>query len=307
MHIKNKYLIFLSVFAVLFFVSSSVYALELSYPRIPGAIPPQDFIKTASTDEVPIYFIKYIFNLIILASGIIFFGALVYAGVQYLTSSGKPEKIISAKEKLTAVFFGLLILLSSSILLETISPQFTNLKIPALKPLEIVAQPNIQPIFSENIYTSIDFEMPLGRIIESIFETYISKIPEPQKEETPRITRFNNIIDAIEKNINALKKQSEDLKGYADQCSCQSTKPKTPCGGNISGNTTWKCGCASCSATTPVSSDPCRDVRGEIQDAENKNKEAINNLIAEQVKMEGEVLSLREELDRLERARKFLD
>jgi hypothetical protein len=262
MHTKNKYLIFLSVFVVLLFISSSAYALELNYPRIPGAVPPQDFIKNASTDEIPVYFVKYLFNLIIWASGIIFLGASISAGLQYLISSGKPEKIISAKEQLTAVFWGLLILLSSYLLLGTISPQFTKLKIPVLKQPGIVKQPEIPPVVSENINTSVDFEMPFGRIIETIFETYIFRIPEPQEEETPRITRLNSIVDATEDNINALKKQSEDLENYANQCSCQSTSPKTPCGGIKSLIITWKCSCSSCSATTPCSSDPCKDEIG---------------------------------------------
>ncbi len=278
-----------------------VYALEINYPRIPGFIPPQDFINNPSEDILSLY-IKYIFNLALWLGGIIALGGLIYGGIRYLISTGKPEAIISAREQITAAFFGLLILLSSYLILNTISPQFTGLKLEKPSAIQIPETTIGPPPPVERINTSIDVEMPFGRIIDKLFETYISDYPAPQQTETPRMERIENDVRAIISEQNSgiadnLKSQSENLKTEANNCRCNLIRPDPPCNHP---------GCGDCPPRY-CTCDPCKNVRNNIQENEDKNKEEINNLTAKNIEIEEEVRLLEEELDRLKRAEKFIE
>lgn len=283
-----------------------LFFLEIIYPRIPGALAPQDFLNTTLPEDVLSLYAKYLVNLCIWTGGILALGGLIYGGILYLISTGKPERMSSAKNQISGAFFGLLILLSSYLILKTLSPQFINLKIPTLQTVQIPVKPDVPLPETTAINSSIDVEMPFSRIIENLFETYISDYPKPEEEKIPRMTRIKNIAETTKEITNKLLNQSENLKNAADECSCRQTDPEQPCGNNKSGNTTWKCSCGGCSATKPCTCDPCSDVRGEIQDNENKNKAEINNLSIKNTETEQEVRLLEEELDRLKRAEKFI-
>jgi len=296
-------------------------ALEINYPNLPGMSPP------TNNSSLPDY-IKYIFNLALWAGGLLALGSLIYGGIRYLISSGKPETIISARNQINAAFFGLLILLSSYLVLKTINPQFVNLKIPLLNPIETVQKKQVSVPTVGLLKSSIETEMPFGRIIEKIFEIYISDFPEPENKKTPRITRIkNNVITTKELTDNLLS-QSEDLKTAAHKCTCHSTDPVPRCGsrsGCGGPDTEWKCGCGGCSSREECTCDPCEKVRGDIQSTEQKNLENIylgtnmsqtdesgkkttitTSLIGEMQKTITEVKDLKIELDRLKRAEKFI-
>jgi len=307
------------------------FLLEIIYPRIPGALPPQDFLQTAPSEVHLSLYVKYFVNLSIWAGGILALFFLIYGGIKYLTSTGKPEALVSAKNQITGAFFGLLILLSSFLILKTINPEFTILELPSLKPIDIKVPPYIEPPKVTAIQTSIDTEIPFSRIIEKLFETYISDYPKPKDPLLPRMLRIKNISRAVigqdkDKGLaDKLKDQSQALKEAADKCSCQSTEPVTPCGGITTDNTTWKCDLSGCSATEPVTSDPCAKVRGNIQkteeenlnviykgtgivqfDKNNKKNKITTNLKEKQIKTGEEVRLLKEWLDRLKRAEKLI-
>lgn len=295
---KNlKYNLFFLV--VLFFLFSNinyVFALDINYPRLPGARPPQDFVGNVPSEEVLSHYINYIFNFIIWISGILAFGALVFAGIQYLISTGKPEKIISAKERMSAAFLGILLLLASFLILKTISPQFVILEIPKPEPIEIIKKPEIPLPSIEAIRTSIDTEMPIGRIIEKVFETYISDYPKPEEEKEPRMKRIKENAKNTLAHVTNLADQSANLKGYTDQCECGYTHPDPRCNHS---------GCDNC-PPPDCTCDPCEPVRSQIQDEENKNLTEIASLVEEQRKTTEEILSLKTEIGRLERAESFI-
>lgn len=294
--------------------ASFVFALEIDYPRIPGTIPPQDF-ETFPTEDIPSLYAKYIINLVIWASGMIALGALIYGGIRYLTSTGKPEAMTSAKEQISGAFFGLLILLASFLVLQTLSPQFIVLKLPSPEPIAEVSKPPISPPPTEEFRSSINTEIPFGKIIEEgVFE---GTIPW---EEGKRIPRIYNNAQTTKELANKLKEQSENLKNASDECSCGNA---TPCC-EISPRPGCRSG-TDCSTKPGCTCDPCKPVRGKIQDAEQKNLEAIfsgtgitytnksgeevtvtTNLIAEQIKTGEEVRLLKEQLARLEKAEKFM-
>lgn len=269
-----------------------VYALEITYPRVPGAAPPQDFIATALPEDIVSLYIGYFFNLTIWLGGLIALTALIYGGLRYLTSTGKPEVLVSAKNQITAAFLGLLLLLSSFLILKALSPQFIAFRAPRIEPIEIEEKPEIALPVKE-VKTSIDLEIPFGRIIEKIFESYISE-PEPE-QEIPRIGRIENNLETTKEIVDKLETQSENLKASSDACECfKNTVPDPPCN---------YFNCPPCpKPNTECSCDPCKPVREQIQNTEEDNQREINNLVSQQIKTEQEVASLKEWLYRLERA-----
>lgn len=101
--------------------------LENNYPVIGNATAPD-----SSKADVPT-FVRYIFNFALIAAAFIAFGALVYGGIKYLTSSGNAGKTGDAKEIIFAAFLGLGVLLFSWIFLDTINPNLTKIELPALR------------------------------------------------------------------------------------------------------------------------------------------------------------------------------
>jgi hypothetical protein len=101
---------------------SPVFAMD--YPTIAGI--------TISSSTTASEYIVYFFNLAI-ASGAFIAGAVLFmAGVDYVSSRGEPAKIQDAKNKIKNAFLGLIILLSSFMILNIINPQLTSIKIDQL-------------------------------------------------------------------------------------------------------------------------------------------------------------------------------
>ena len=132
---KMRHKILLFFLVLLFFILGTgfVFALEINYPKVPGATAPQDFINTAAPEQILTLYLKYFINLIFWASGILVLGVLIWAGIRYLTSAGKPEAIANAKQQISSAFLGILLLLSSFIVLGILNPQLVILKLPKVE------------------------------------------------------------------------------------------------------------------------------------------------------------------------------
>ncbi len=301
---KKQKLISLFLLLFLLFGVNFVFALEIDYPRLPGTEPPQDFLKTAPAEEIPSLYVKYLFNLVIWLVGIIAFGALIYGGIKYLISTGKAEAMASAREQISAVFFGVLILLSSFFILKTLNPQLTILKLPGLK--AIPKPPAItKPPPVEKLRTSTNTEIPLGTIIQKgVFE---GTIPW---EKGKRIPRIKEIAENTFKISQKLEQQNTELKEITlggitpkgiilQGCTCQGIHLIDP-----------KVICPSlCILHPPPRScfcDPCIIPRLEIERIKNQNITEINNLQKEQEKAYHEIRLLKEQIAKLERAEKFI-
>jgi len=72
--------------------------------------------------------VKYLYEWGIALGGLVTFIALIIGGFQYLTSMGEPAKITEAKDRIQSAFLGLILLLSSWLILTTINPQLTTFK-----------------------------------------------------------------------------------------------------------------------------------------------------------------------------------
>jgi len=118
MKMSKKILIILIFASVL--IGSFCFAqrkLEIIYPTAPGAETPTT-VKTALPE-----YLKYVFTFAIMIAGLLAFGALIYGGFSYLTSAGDPSKMKDGQDQIIAGILGLIIVLSSFLILNTINPQ----------------------------------------------------------------------------------------------------------------------------------------------------------------------------------------
>jgi len=125
--IKNKKILLLLILLGIFTIFSQVLALELTWPAPPGGTALSD---TTTLPEM----VEYFYRWGIAIGGLAAFIALVWAGFLYLTSAGDPAKIKDAKDRITAAISGLVLLLASFLILNTINPELTTLRPPSLAP-----------------------------------------------------------------------------------------------------------------------------------------------------------------------------
>jgi hypothetical protein len=75
--------------------------------------------------------IKYLYEWGIGLGGLAAFVALVIAGFQYLTSAGEPAKMKEAMDRIKSAALGLVLLLATWVILNTINPALTTLQLPS--------------------------------------------------------------------------------------------------------------------------------------------------------------------------------
>jgi hypothetical protein len=114
MNIKSKL-----ITVLLSFIASPVFAA--TYPEFGGI--------TLSKDTTAAQYIIYFFNLIVAVGAFIAVIMVIMAGIEWVTSSGNPSKIESAKSKIANTLIGVGVLVGSYFILNTINPQLTNIKI----------------------------------------------------------------------------------------------------------------------------------------------------------------------------------
>lgn len=121
---KNFFKIVLIILLFVFpLLSLSALNLEYTYPPLPGTS--QTITINSTLGEV----IKYVLGIVILIGGLVAFLSLIYAGISYLTSSGQPEKLREAKNRIFNSFLGLIILIGSYLVLLTVNPQLLIVQI----------------------------------------------------------------------------------------------------------------------------------------------------------------------------------
>jgi hypothetical protein len=124
--IKNhKNLLILFVFCGLFIFISNSFALELTWPSLPG--------RTTLSDNTTLQeLVQYFYEWTITLGGLAAFIAIIRAGFKYMSSAGNSAKTSEAKKEINSAFYGLLLLLSSFLILNTINPELVNLKMPSM-------------------------------------------------------------------------------------------------------------------------------------------------------------------------------
>ena len=196
-------LLILSVFLVL--LTLSVSAQELTYPEIPGAETPTEETKLPG-------YIKYIFNFAIILGAILAFAALLFGGIRWFLSVGSPSAISEAKSWMLAGIIGVVLLLSSYLILTTINPELAILKLEELEEFEPVEPPEYTPPEIETTYYQ---EIPIGLLIENILAKNIDCYD--YSKDPPEILLDHDRLDCIKILVETIKTKSEKLKNLAEE------------------------------------------------------------------------------------------
>lgn len=140
---KNKLSIIASLF--LFGIASPALAFtpatttQVQWPSSPMGT------SLSPTTEFHV-FISYIYEWGISLGGIAVFAMLLWAGIQYLTSAGDPSKMGMAIKRIQSSILGLVLLLTSWLILNTINPQLVRLDpLPQLWSIGILPEFNLDP------------------------------------------------------------------------------------------------------------------------------------------------------------------
>jgi len=108
----------------LFIVATPVFALELNYPSFGG-------INLANVNAIN-GLIAWLYYLIISIAGLAAFVMIVWGGVQYLTSAGDPGRMGDAQDRLYNAVLGLIIILTSYLIMKVVNPELLLLNLPPL-------------------------------------------------------------------------------------------------------------------------------------------------------------------------------
>ncbi|MFH0791914.1 MAG: C39 family peptidase [bacterium] len=145
-------------------------ALEVAYPIIPGAEAPQIFMEKIKSgvlnanQALPLY-VLYFYTLTIILSGILAFGSVIYGVVRYLISAGSVSQMIAAKEQIANAIIGLLIILSSYVIMTTVDPKMlVSISKPVTPAGPAINYPGGYAVLMDYI------EVPLGRLTESVIK-----------------------------------------------------------------------------------------------------------------------------------------
>lgn len=235
MNKKTLKLIFLFslIFLVFLWFSCSCLAqreLEIEYPEILGEKP-----ETVETG-LPEY-VKYIFNFAMLIVGLVTLSALIWGGIHYLSSAGDPSKLKTAKEQIFAAILGLVILLSSYLILASINPQLLIFEFPSLTP---IISPEGEPspqMEIENVALIVE-ELPLSQSVKNgVWEE------EQTRTIENLITDFKNFLnqemevddsELEDDSFSRISDLNKYLKTLTDKCLCENlrclcSKPENGC------------------------------------------------------------------------------
>ena len=118
-------LIFLTAFLLLpEFSSADIIQLNLDYPEFGG--------YSVNTNQNLNELVAWFYYFIVGIAGIAAFFALIMGGFEWLTSTGNPSRVSSAKDRMFSAMLGLIIILASYLILQVINPELTTLQLPHL-------------------------------------------------------------------------------------------------------------------------------------------------------------------------------
>ena len=122
----KKVVFFLFFVALLLPQVTSAITLNLDYPSFGGF----DINDDQGLDQIVAWF----YALLVGLSGLAAFIMIVWGGIQRMTSSGDPTRTSEAKDRIQKALLGLLLVLASFLILQTINPEFNTLRVPSTSP-----------------------------------------------------------------------------------------------------------------------------------------------------------------------------
>lgn len=121
---KKSFLFFLLLILIVPTTISAAdeITLNLKYPTFGG------FDINTNQDLTSI--VAWLYTFLVGISGLAAFVMIIWGGVQWMTSQGNPTSTSAAKEKIKMALLGLLLVLTSFLILQIINPELTLLQNP---------------------------------------------------------------------------------------------------------------------------------------------------------------------------------
>ena len=295
--VKRSFLITSLSLLILLFLVDSAFALEITYPRVPGMEEtPKECLELPPEEKLACY-VKYIYHLSLSISGLVCFFAIISGGVLYLVSGGSVEKIKDARERISVGFLGAILLLFSYSILHLLNPQLVMLRL-GKEEVGPPVPPTLPPI-EEEIPTYV--EIPLGWLIERV------KTRAQIVETQAGVIHYLGAEEAVP-NHASLKQLAQCLKKLTNECKCSEadTENCQLIGGECEGE------CVGDPCDRPVTKNFCQEfdipdlctenLREAIERVESKMGQVTSQLAEENEKLEKLKIALKNEKQRLELA-----
>lgn len=272
---KSLFIVILSLL-----LPTLVWALEINYPRVLGADPPQDFLLTATPEERLPLFAKYLYYLLLNVSGIVAFSALLAGAFLRLISGASIGKLKESKERIYAALLGTFFLLLSYLILATINPQLLVFSLQK----ELPAAPSLEDVPEVPPESLVYAEIPLGRLIENV------KLASERSEHWSR-RLWEEVAERDPYNWHAsLSELATCLSRLINQCSCgllQTQANQCPV------NPADVCSGDPCNKT--IEKTICQDIDNSIELQTNNLREAIDEELPDKIEKQRErVLELQQ-------------
>lgn len=209
----KKIIVFFTIALLIFpgLVLAQEKTLEVDYPGL----------DISETKNLFPEYVKYVFTFIITALGGVLFWYLITGGITYITAGGDPEKMKEAKKKITSVFWGAIILLSSFLILRTINPQIL-----APTSLEKLEDISLEP----------------------------EEIPSPESKAPDILGKIEEIVQIVQLIAPATENRAQALADQTSKCQCSLLESVCVCKGGSEGDP-----CEAKSCYSKGISQPCPD------------------------------------------------
>ena len=257
---RKFFILFLSVL-ICFSLVNFVLAIEIVYPPVPGAEPPQIFMERIENGEIPAdqalpLYIKYFYHLSLVTIGLVCFFSVVSGGVLLLIAGGSVDRMKEGKERIFVGFVGATLVLFSMAVANLINPQLLIWRI--VKP-EIETPPVVElPPEEEGLPTYV--EIPLAGLVEAVAN---------------KAFIVNQQIQKVAEVAESINQTSQYLDTLTAQCQCNLLETQN------CPNEEDSCSDALCEG------DPCEEVREQIE-----FEISQLNLLTDQLTLQNEYLSI---------------
>ncbi|MBU4367537.1 hypothetical protein KKC49_01550 [Patescibacteria group bacterium] len=254
---KKNYLFFVFSLLIVLFLSfllniilgpNLVLAIEVELPGL------------GQNPSLPQY-VSYIFNFVMQMAGTLAVMVIMFGGIHYLVSFGMGKITSEGKEWIKAGILGLLILLSSWLIMYTINPDLIKLKMTPLGfPIPTINIPTVTP--EKIVPIAVYYEIPIGTLTETLLTRTMDCYDfdfrgdpidgnattagwEPTLMGHDRVDCILKLSEAFEKKSKIFSDLSEEIAKLMENCSCRNIEncdlncstcqAKQSCGPNLNG------------------------------------------------------------------------
>jgi len=143
----KKYIQIFIVIILFLAITQPVSALEVDYPNIGGyTLGPESYLSV---------YVVYVFVFLVSLVGAVGIIAIVYSGLRILMSFGNPAEIGSARSRILSCVLGIILLLFSYVILNTINPELT------------IITSTIEPLQPGGVYFRENSSVPPNKYIQA--------------------------------------------------------------------------------------------------------------------------------------------